>query len=278
MSIKNFIPEYWAEKIERELETKHVFCDDCNREYEGKVSKKGDTVHILGVGSPTIKTLERANASGLIDEAEEIEDTSVTLTINQIRYFNYKVGDIDKAQAVGGVMEALNAETTEALANEEDKYVAGLTAGSGAKLLYEEPKIVTATNVLDIIDEAAEKLYENNVSDSTPVTLTIAPKFFTLFKKAYIHTDTDNHELMKNGFVAQYGRIRIKRSNNVVRRDGVDYSPMRTKRAVAFVHALTHTEAYRPERAFADAVKGYILFDGKIVRPKEMFTLNVKYE
>lgn len=278
MSIKNFVPEFWAEKIERELERKHVFCDDCNKEYEGKVSKIGDTVHILGVGSPTIKTLERANASGLIDEAEEIEDTSVSLQINQIRYFNYKVGDIDKAQSVGGVMEALSAETTEKLANEEDKYVAGLTAGKGAKLLYTEPKIVTATNVLDIIDEAAEKLYENDVADSTKITLTISPKFFTLFKKAYIDKDTNNHELMKNGTVAQYGNIFVKRSNNVFRRDGVDYSPMRTKRAVAFVHALTHTEAYRPERAFADAVKGYILFDGKIVRPKEMFTINVKYQ
>lgn len=278
MSIKNFVPEFWAEKIERELERKHVFCDDCNKEYEGKVSKIGDTVHILGVGSPTIKTLERANASGLIDEAEEIEDTSVSLQINQIRYFNYKVGDIDKAQSVGGVMEALSAETTEKLANEEDKYVAGLTAGKGAKLLYTEPKIVTATNVLDIIDEAAEKLYENDVADSTKITLTISPKFFTLFKKAYIDKDTNNHELMKNGTVAQYGNIFVKRSNNVFRKDGIDYSPMRTKRAVAFVHALTHTEAYRPERAFADAVKGFILFDGKIVRPKEMFTINVKYE
>ena len=278
MSIKNFVPEFWSEKIEQELKRKHVFCEDCNREYEGKVSQKGDTVHILGVGSPTIKSLERKNAGGLIDEAEEIEDSSVSLTINQIRYFNYKVGDIDKAQAVGGVMEALNGETTEKLANEEDKYVAGLCAGNGAKLLYEEPKIVTATNVLDIIDEGLEKLFENDVSDSTKITLTIAPKFFTLFKKADIDKDTNNHELMENGTVARYGKAFIKMSNNVFRKDGVDYSPMRTKRAVAFVHALTHTEAYRPERAFADAVKGYILFDGKIVRPKEMFTINVKYQ
>ena len=48
--------------------------------------------------------IERKNANGEIDAAEEIEDTSVILNINQIRYFNYMVGDIDKAQAENGVM------------------------------------------------------------------------------------------------------------------------------------------------------------------------------
>ena len=45
----------------------------------------------------------------------------------------------------------------------------------------------------------------------------------------------------------------------------------------AFVNPLTHTEAYRPEKSFADAVKGYALFDGKVVRPKEIINVNVKY-
>ena len=43
---------------------------------------------------------------------ESVEDSSVTLAVRQISYFNYKVGDIDKRQAVGGVMEALNKEAT----------------------------------------------------------------------------------------------------------------------------------------------------------------------
>ena len=36
----------------------------------------------------------------------------MTLAVRQISYFNYKVDDIDKRQAVGGVMEALNKEAT----------------------------------------------------------------------------------------------------------------------------------------------------------------------
>ena len=103
MSYANFIPGVWAETIEHELERLCVFAEDCNRSYEGSVKKRGESVTILGVGKPTIKTLAKKARNGAIDDAETVEDTSVTLEIDQIRYFNYEVGDIDKAQAVGGI-------------------------------------------------------------------------------------------------------------------------------------------------------------------------------
>ena len=36
-----------------------------------------------------------------------------TMPINRVAYFNYKVDDIDKRQAVGGIMEALSKEASE---------------------------------------------------------------------------------------------------------------------------------------------------------------------
>ena len=123
MAYSNFIPSVWAEAINRELERVCVFAEDCNRQYEGNVSKRGDSVHILGVGKPTIRTLDRESASGDIEDAEEVEDKSVILNINRISYFNYLVGDIDKAQAVNGLMDALSAESAQGLANEIDKYM-----------------------------------------------------------------------------------------------------------------------------------------------------------
>ena len=66
MAYKEFIPEIWAEKIERDLEKDCVYAEDCNRKYEGSVKKRGDTVHILGSGKPTIHTLARENASAAL--------------------------------------------------------------------------------------------------------------------------------------------------------------------------------------------------------------------
>ena len=277
MAYENFIPEVWSESINRSLERHCVFVEDCNRQYEGEVKKHGDTVHILGVGKPTIRTLDRANASGDIEGAEEVADNSVILNINQIRYFNFKVGDIDKAQAIGGLMDALSDETSEGIANEIDKYVANMAPN--ATKLYAEAKVVTVDNVLDVLDDAIEHLQTKDVGfDSGKVTVTISPKFYKLFKKAYIGKDTNNSTELKNGAVCMYGNVKVKMSNNTHKsEDGTEHMMMRTKRAIAFVNPLTHTEAYRPEKSFADAVKGFVLFDGKIVRSDEIVDINVKY-
>ncbi len=280
MAYTNFIPAVWSEAINRELERQCVFAQDCNRIYEGEISRKGDSVHILGVGKPTIKSIERANASGEIDAAEEIEDTSTILTVNQIRYFNYKVGDIDKAQAVGGLMDALSKETSEGLANEMDKYIANMVLDSEVAKLTSDDTVITSANVLSTIDDAIEKLQENDVSFSGGVVMTVSPRFYKLFKQAYIGKDTDNSAMLENGKVAMYGNVTVKLSNNVAKSNSgaTDNIMIRTKRAIAFVNPLTHTEAYRPEKSFADAVKGFALFDGKVVRPKEIININVKYE
>ena len=280
MAYTNFIPSVWAETINRELERQCVFAADCNRQYEGAISKKGDSVHILGVGKPTIKSMERANASGEIDAAEEIEDTSLTLNINQIRYFNYKVGDIDKAQAVGGLMDALSKETSEGLANEMDRYIANMALDQTVEKLTSEDTLITSANVLSTLDDAIEKLQENDVNFSGGVVITVSPRFYKLFKQAYIGKDTDNSAMLENGKVAMYGNVTVKLSNNVAKSNSgaTDNIMIRTKRAIAFVNPLTHTEAYRPEKSFADAVKGYALFDGKVVRPKEIININVKYQ
>lgn len=285
MSYQNFIPTVWNEAIDRELERLCVFAEDCNRKYEGKVSRQGESVKILGVGKPTIKTVAKANRNNDIDAAETIEDTSVIMYIDQIRYFNYKIGDIDKAQAVNGVMEALQAETSEGLANEIDTFIAGLAKDSNIKNVYNSAKkVVTGVassgevNVLQALRDARKMLTKNDVKANTKVVATVDADFEDLFTAEYETKHTDNTADLKNGAIGIYHKMTIKSSNNVAV-DGSNNSliMVRTQRAIAFAKPLTHTEAYRPEKSFADAVKGFILFGAKVVRPKEIVVLNVNY-
>lgn len=286
MSYKNFIPTVWNEAINRELEKDCVFVEDCNRKYEGDVKQIGDSVRILGVGKPTIKHIARADATKDIDAPEEIEDTSVTMNINQIAYFNYMVGDIDKKQATGGVMEALNEESGEGIADDIDQYIANLAKDKVAVKVYNTAMKVVAKEtttsgevyVLDALDKALEYLYKNNVKTKTTIVATVSPQFLTILKKAYRFEDTNNSKLLKNGYVGMYNTMKIKMSNNVAKdNNGNELIQIKTQRAIAFANPVTHTEPYRPEKKFADAVKGFTLYDAKIVRPKEMFVLNVKY-
>jgi hypothetical protein len=49
---------------------------------------------------------------------------------------------------------------------------------------------------------------------------------------------------------------------------------MRTTRAIAFAEQLSEIDAYRPEKRFADAVKGLHLYGAKLVYPSEMVLID----
>lgn len=275
MSYQNFIPTIWNEAIEHELERKHVFVEDTNRQYEGNVSKAGDTVRILGIGKPTITTVTTKDGSITLSAPETVGDSSVSLLIDHVSYFNYKVDDIDKRQAVGGVMDALSKETSEALAQEEDMAVSSLSAAPEAVLKDATVTQVDKDNILAYIDDGLEKLYENDVAPDSEITLTVPPWFYMVLKQAYIKLDTDNSDMLENGRVGRYGNVIVRMSNNVYKdANNKSLIQLKTKRAIAYAKPMTHTEPYRPESAFSDAVKGFILYGTRIVRPKEMIILN----
>lgn len=273
MSYKNFIPTIWAEQINRDLERAHVFVADTNRQYEGNVSKMGDTVRILGIGKPTITT--QVGTDVTLTTPEVVADSSVSLLIDHVSYFNYMVDDIDKRQAVGGLMDALSKEATEGLANEMDLAVSGLSAATDAVKIGNTDTQLTKATILNFIDSGLEKLYENDVTPNSEITLTVPPWFYTMLKQAYIELDTDNSNMLENGRVGRYGNVIVRMSNNVATNaSGHSLIQLKTTKAIAFAKPMIHTEAFRPEARFSDAVKGFVLYGTRIVRPKEMIILN----
>lgn len=275
MSYRNFSPKIWAKQINRELERAMVFAEDCNRKYEGDVKQMGDTVKVLGVGKPTIT--KQVGGSIVLKDPEAVEDTSVDMVINRVAYFNYLVDDIDRRQAVGGLMDALSAESSEGTANAMDEDIAALAGTADAPKLFKSTTAITVDNILKQIDLGVQKLMENDVKLETKIVITVPPWFKTILRQAYVQLDTNNSDMLNNGRVGQYDNVIVKMSNNCHRNSDKGHDIMlRTQRAVAFANPLTHVEPYRPEKRFADAVKGFVLYGTKIVRPKEMIVLNVK--
>lgn len=308
MAYDTFIPTIWNEALNRELKPKYKLAQHTNREYDGDVKQAGDSVRILNVGRPTIYSTTTDNKENFhtnISGPEMIDNSSITLQVKQIRYFNYYVGDIDKWQMLndGKVMAAYRAETTDALANEVDVYL-GQTIFVGADVpvitnAYSDAtygyikatagdsaavQAGAAQNVLELLDEVVLKARQNNIPDSTPLYVEGTPKFFGLVRRALAKFLTDNVKTVEGREYVEYNNLRISWSNNVKTVAAVDsgnayyeYVTVRTDRAVAYVHPLTHSEPYRPEGGFSDAIKGYIVFDGMVTRPKEIFNIKVTY-
>lgn len=276
MAIEKFIPEIWAQQFEKDLEKDLVFYENCNHQYEGLATKPGDTVKILGLGKPNLRSFGDGKLHKL-DAPESIEDLSMTLPIMQVRDFNFYVDDLEKRQAEGGggLLSEYMTQAKEEVAASQDAYIAKLVT---AKQVKKETvtSALTKDTILDVIDTALLTLLNNDVKRTTEITLTAPPWFVMLMKKAYVELDTDNSAMMKNGRVGRYAGLTIKESTNVYNDGTYDNIQIKTNRAISFVKPYLHLEAYKPEDYFSDAVKGYALFDGKVTRPKEIVNLQVK--
>lgn len=280
MAFDNFKAKIWSKAIDRELERAFVFADGTNQSYSGEIKGLGDTVRILGIGKPTVTEHDLINGDITLSTPEKVSDTSVSLVVDKAAYFNYGIGDIDKAQGAGNVMSALNEEASQEVANKIDQHIANLVHPDKASYIesvkYTKTQI-TSSNVMSTFDAVQAMLYANDVSPATEVEIILPPWLYMVFRQAYQVKDTDNSEYLTNGKVAKYGNMTIKMSNNVaVKNDGtrdVYYVQVRTKRAIAFAASEAHTEAYRPESSFTDAVKGFKLYGAKIVRSKELIVL-----
>ena len=285
MSYDNFKEKVWAAGIQRELERLHVFADGVNKEYSGTIKNLGDTVRIKNVGKPTITTTNIVDSGRdiTLSTPEVVPDSAISLVIDHRSTFNFKVDDIDEAQGARGVMEVLKSETSEGLADAQDKFIADLAKNDVAVKTWNDAKnsgnVVTLTkdNLFSVVDAAQQMLFEQDVKPTTQLDMIIPPWMNTLFRQCFIKEDTDNSGVLKNGRVGMYGSINLKMSNNVAKDgDGNYYVQLRTNRAIAFVQQTTHIEPYRPESGFSDALKGFNLWGGRIVRPEQIVVIKCK--
>lgn len=284
MAFQKFKPEVWSQKFMEDLDKTLVFKEDCNHTYEGDAKKPGDAVRIFGLGDVEIGAWHHGKLEQL-STAQEVTGHSILMPINEIRTFNFEVGDdLDRAQAMGGsgLMAKFTTKAKDNVADVIDQFIAGLHVGECEKAftsdaaLTADPTENNAVYILDAIDDAYLKLLENNVSRNTKVTLTAPPWFIMMLKRAYVELDTDNSAMLANGRVGRYGGITLKESNNVYKDSSDHYHiQLKTDEAIAFVNPYTHMEGYRPDLTFIDCVKGYTLFDGMVVAPKQVIDLNV---
>jgi len=267
LAYANFKQTFWSKYIQHELEKKAILADFCNRQFEGE-AKYGNQIKILGVGRPSIGNYTGAD----IGTPETVQDSSVFLTIDKAKYFNFMVDDVDKAQSKPGLMEALMEEATLAMALQIDSDIAEI-AGKNAGTTSTSTQINSASLAKTAIDAAILKLRENDVPLDADVVMEIPPFVYAYLKEKYIDLDTDNTEMLRKGIMGRYDGVRVRVTNNLYN-DGTDYYCLvRTKKAVAYVNQIDKVEPYRPEGLFSDAIKGLNVYGIKVVRPKELYVI-----
>lgn len=304
MSVQNFIPEIWEARLLLNLHKAHVYGagDVINRDYEGDIREFGDTVRISSIGPVTVSDYTRNTD---IAAPQTLESAQQILQINQAKYFNFFVDDVDKAQSVTNIMDGAMYEAGYALADATDQYIAGLIAGnvSSANLIGSSasPKtdLATSGKPYSYMVQAAQLLDQANVA-STGRWAIVPPWFYAYIRQdpTFLHPTIAGDVLLRMGrvdagkqaemgadgemlagptaetVVGQIAGFTVYMSNNVPNTSSTAYQVLfGHKSAWSFAEQLTKTEAYRPPLRFGDAIKGLHVYGAKITRPNALALL-----
>lgn len=265
MAVTNFQQTLWSKKIQTQLDTITGLRSHSNYEFEGDV-KLGKEVKILGVTRPTIRTY----IPGTALTREGGTDSSQLLQINQYRYFDFEIDDVEKAQSVPGLIESLTSEASKGLAEEADKYIASLTAAATYK---NTSYAIDGSTIIAEIEKGFQQLYTNNCKPTDVFYLEVSPEFYTKLRPVLTQVFTNNVDMMKKGIIGQYGNAMVTIENNLYDDNTDKWCLLRTEKAIAFAGQIDKVEAYRPQDAFSDAVKGLYVFGAKIVRPEQLYAI-----
>ena len=271
MAFTNFIPEVWSARLLEHLDNVHVYSALLNRDYEGDIRAYGDTVHINQIGDIDINDYTGEDLAA----PEELDSTMMELRIDQAKYFNFQVKDIDNAQSNPKVVDAAMQRASYNINDVIDNYLAGLLLAGVKSESTITAKTLTSANAYDYLVDLGVLLNEHNV----PMLgrwVVIPPWFHGLLLKdeRFVGNGTGyNQAILQGGWVGDAAGFRIHLSNNVPESAG-SYSVIAgTNAAGSFAEQLVELEAYRLEKNFSDGLKGLHVYGAKVTQPDGLAVL-----
>lgn len=287
MSIKNFIPTIWSTKILQHMRDNLVYAGLVNRDYEGEITRRGSSVEVSMPGEVTIKDMPSrthgdTKAIREIDAPEGMEVQKVTLLIDQEKYFNFGVDDVDKVQMNLDLMNSYTESASYGFQSTIEKHVAEIMAKE-AKLVLgsdQQPVALTSENIYKELIKMKVGLDKANVPPvGRFVVLPPEAEGLLLEDNKFVYVGTSSSEdSLKNGKVFRACGFDIAISNNVPVSEN-KYKIIATyKGSTTFAQQLLETKAYSPEKGFGDALKGLVVFGAKVVRPGKIVCMTATFD
>ena len=246
-----------------------------------------DELKALLPGEVTIKDMPSRNSGGAkaireIDAPEGMEVQKVTLLIDQEKYFNFGVDDVDKVQMNLNLMNSYTESASYGFQSTIEKHVAEIMAKE-AKLVLgsdEQPVALTSENIYKELIKMKVGLDKANVPPvGRFVVLPPEAEGLLLEDNKFVYVGTSSSEdSLKNGKVFRACGFDIAISNNVPVNENKYKIIASYKGSTTFAQQLLETKAYSPEKGFGDALKGLVVFGAKVVRPNKIVCMTATFD
>ncbi len=286
MAFESWKPEVIAADVQHQLEKSLVYGQPgvINRNYEGDV-QFAKSVRIVGVGSVTVK--DYTQNSDMADP-DTVLDTSLEMTIDYDKYFNFKISNKDQAQTRIDIMAENNKEAAYAIRDAIDSVIASLYTDASASNLIgtdaapKTPNLTQgdASNIYNLIEDCGVALSESKV----PLEgrwMIVPPRFAGMIRKDLKLTAAAPQIAqpgMLNGSITRIGGFSIMESHNVPNTAGAKYKIMfGTSKAMTFASQVNDVRIMDMEKQFAKKVDGEYVFGCKVVRPECLGVMTVSF-
>jgi len=291
----NAVPnQLWAKKLVARFYDATVFGDIASTDYEGTIKDFGDLVTIRTTPNITISNYVKGQTLPL----EALQPSTVNLAIDQAKFYNFAIDDIDKFQmdvdfvndwsTAAGEQMAVNIDT-ELLAYSVTGAAAtntGATAGAksgninlGTAVAPVNITGAIATNdraMVDYIIDLETVLDESNIPNEGR-WLVLPPRACALIEKSSISNSSiqgGDQSLYRNGRIGQVSKFTIYNSNllptsavGATVAGEVDFTVIAGhKSGVTFASSLTNNEMIRSQSTFGYQVRGLNVYGRQVIK------------
>lgn len=283
-TVAKFIPDIWSGKLAVKYYAATCMSEITNNDWEGEIKDQGDKVIIRSTPSITINNYTK----GLSLSSEVPTSTPIELLIDQGKYFQVVIDDIDKVQSDIKLMNAFTDDASEQMkiAIERDVFAAAFASAAAANKgatagaisgnidlgVTATPVSITKVNVVDHLVDMGLVLDEQNVPENGRWIILPAAMVARIKKSDLKDASVsgDGVSMLRNGRVGTIDRFTIYSSNNLYVSGG-KYSLMAgTRDAISWAAQITKLETLRSTATFGDLVRGLNVYGYKVTKPEAL--------
>jgi hypothetical protein len=296
---QKFIPDVWSGKMQVKFYAATCLSEISNNDWEGEIKDVGDAVIIRSIPTITISTYTK----GLALSSQVPVSPPITLNIDQGKYFQVVLDDVDATQADVKLMNSFTDDAGEqmkitietavllgvkaqaasvnrgnsagavsgnirmgATASTNPAYVSKAAVGVG------DGTSTAAKAVVDHIVDMGQVLDEQNVPEAGR-WLAIPPVVANRIKKSdlkQVNFTGDDTSPIRNGKLGMIDRFTLYVSNNLPK-SGTELTIFAgTRDAISFASQLTKVETLRSTATFGDIVRGLNVYGYLVTKPEAL--------
>jgi len=272
MSIQNFIPSIWSASVLRGYEKASVFANCVSRDYSGEIKDRGDTIKVPKIGPVAIRDYTRGGPVSY----DDVDGSTLDITIDQEKYWGLKADDVDKTQSAPAFLDGACKNAAYALRDTVDRYTAGILTGGAATKLYETGTPYNGGgDMIDLFSELACSLDELNVPRGDRFAV-VPPFVVKAITRTVIDDSTSNENAISEAFIARIAGFSIFMSNNLIGDADVTKIIGGVRPAATHIIQIAKTETLRDKDSFSDLVRGLAVFTSAILLPEGLITAKIK--